>query len=402
MTALTATALPEAAAIRLDITGAPIPAAPIVDDDFTVAAEATAWEGTTRPPSLPWVGTLTADGRVRLRQDAGDEPIGTVFEWSRDVTGLTAGQRYRVALEVAVETGSYFDRATIGENVAGAAPWSTITTGAAVQLVYDFTAAGTTATVVLQARTSGRAINMAVLGDNFTVTPVAATPPPATTILRVDANGARPVRLREGQEPIAGTMTITDYEAALVGPIRYDLTDSAGGIVTVSTTLEELVELPQLVVARLPQYRAAVQYVTGYTAARESTATVHDVIARTDPVVSLGVLRMRRGALTCWVPDYAGVAALESLAGLGQILHLRQPSHAGMDMYFAPGRTSPEYVDGRWLVSIDYVELAPPSGPLLGDVGWTYDDVATGYATYAQLRDAFPTYAALAIGAVSA
>ena len=394
MTTLTATPLPAEAAVRLDVAGAPVPTAPIIDDDFTVTAEATAWAG------FPYAGTRTDDDRVRLRADAETEPPGTVVLWQRPVTGLTPGQRYRLAITLQLEPFSYFDRVTLGENAAGFAPWATVSTAAPTALLFDFTAAGTTALATVEARTSGQAADMAILGDNFTVTPVAPATPP-TTIMRVDANGARPVRLRAGQEPIGGVMTITDYEAALVGPIRYDLTDSAGGTASVSTTLEDLVELPQLVVARLPQYRASIRSVTGYTGDRDSTATVHDVIGRRDPVVSLGVLRMRRGTLQCWAPDFPAVAELEALAGLGEVLHLRQPTHPGMDMYLAAGRTSPEYVDGRWIVSLDYTELATPSGPLLGDVGWTYDDVATGHASYAQARDAFPSYASLAVGPVA-
>lgn len=56
---------------------------------------------------------------------------------------------------------------------------------------------------------------------------ITGAPAGAVAITRVDANGSRPVRLRSGQTPISGSLTVTDYEAALTGPIRYDVVDSA-------------------------------------------------------------------------------------------------------------------------------------------------------------------------------
>lgn len=222
------------------------------------------------------------------------------------------------------------------------------------------------------------------------------------TIARVDANGARPVRLLAGQEPIAGDLTVTDYEPALAGDlIRYDVKDGAGVTVSASTTLAGVTR-PQLQLAALPQYRLALDLVTGYGADRAGTTTVHDVIGRTDPVVTLGRLGTRRGTLTLWAADHGAARAVEQLADRSNVLLLRQGDHSGMDLYFVATRTGVTPDDEatsprRWSVELDYVEVAAPTGNLLGALGWTFEDVAT-LGSFAALPATFATFTDLTVG----
>jgi hypothetical protein len=74
-----------------------------------------------------------------------------------------------------------------------------------------------------------------------------------------------------------------------------------------------------------------------------------------------------------------------------------------MDMYFLatelPAQPLAKTSQGwRWSVEFDYVELRSPSLPLLGAAGWTFDDVASGYPTFAAVRSTFADFDALLVG----
>jgi hypothetical protein len=67
---------------------------------------------------------------------------------------------------------------------------------------------------------------------------ITGAPAGAVVITRTDTNGTGLVRLRTGQLPIAGALTVTDYEPALLGGIRYDVVDAASVTTTASTALD--------------------------------------------------------------------------------------------------------------------------------------------------------------------
>lgn len=262
---------------------------------------------------------------------------------------------------------------------------------------------------------------------------VRGAPAGTVTITRVDANGTRPVRQLPGQTVIGGTLVAVDYEAALAGRppvtlpaaypgggvypgqviptdpwgdqakplIRYDVLDAAGARTSATTSLTG-VDFPQMQVAQVPQLRRALQSVTGYTAERATTTTVHQVIGRVDPVVTIGKMRLRTGTLTAWCADHAAAQAIEALAGRGQLLLLRQPDHPGLDLYFSTTRTtvapdSAQTERRRWSVALDYVETAAPRGDLLGSLGWDFDTVADA-GSFAALRATYATFTDLTVG----
>jgi hypothetical protein len=232
---------------------------------------------------------------------------------------------------------------------------------------------------------------------------ITGAPAGPVVITRTDANGTNLVRLRVGQAPIAGALTITDYEPALVGVLTYDVVDSALVTTTSSTTLAGLVSSPQITGVQLPGLDFQPQLITGYTAGREASSTVHDIVGRGDPVVVLGPTRTRKGRVEVWVADYAEGMDLIAVLAQARILMLRQPDHPGMDMYFLatsiPIEPLQKTAQGwRWSVEFDFVELRSPALPLLGAAGWTFDDVASGYASFASVRAVFADFDELLVG----
>lgn len=231
------------------------------------------------------------------------------------------------------------------------------------------------------------------------ITGAAAGP---VVITRADVNGSGPVRLRAGQVPIAGALTITDYEPALLGALTYDVVATGGAVATAATTLAGLVTRPQIGGVQLPALEFDPELVTGYEGSRESGSTVLRILGRSDPVVVLAPTRTREGSLDVWCRNYADAHDLELALAQARILMLRQPTYPGLDMYFNASSIAVSPLastrDGyRWQVTCDFVELRNPSLPLLGAVGWTFDDVAA-YASFATVRATFDDFDALLVG----
>lgn len=224
---------------------------------------------------------------------------------------------------------------------------------------------------------------------------ITGAPAGPVVITCTDANGSRVVRLRDGQEPIAGALTVQDVECALTGLLRYEVTDSAAAVTVATITLNAT--LPVISLVALPQDAVTVSLVTGYAATRTADSTVHEVIGRDDWLVTIGALRARRGPLTIWCADYAAAAALAGLCALREPMMLRQPTHPGMDMYFTPESVTVEPDQTRWRVILTYVEVRRPSGPLLGAAGWTCASVAA-YGSCQQIKSTFATCSALVVG----
>lgn len=229
---------------------------------------------------------------------------------------------------------------------------------------------------------------------------VTGAPAGPVTITRTDANGTAPVRLLPDQEPIAGVLTVYDYEAALDGTATYAATDSAA--VTVAAAALVNVPAPRLAAAVLPHLSATLAAVTDYDAARDSTATVHRPAFRSDALVVTGPMRYRSGTLTAWAGSYADARAVEEVLSSGEVALLRQPTYAGMDMYLtATGvRVSPlgdETTTRRWEVTVDYQEVKAPTGPVRSGAAWTLDGVEA-IGTFATVAATFATFTALTVG----
>lgn len=230
---------------------------------------------------------------------------------------------------------------------------------------------------------------------------ITGAPAGAVTITRSDVNGSRLVRLRAGQVPIAGALSIVDYEPALTGLVRYDVVDATPATTTASLPTGLNLATTVLGSTYLPQYVVTPLKLTGYEAGRESATILHEILEREDYLPTYGPMRYRRGTLTAWFATYSAARALDELCRRrGEPLVLRQPTHAGLDMYFTPtnSRVYPATEGATsWLVAIEYAEVGWPSGPLLGAAGWTCASVAA-YGTCAQVKADFATCADLVAG----
>lgn len=223
-------------------------------------------------------------------------------------------------------------------------------------------------------------------------------PEGAVTISRTDINGTGTVRLYAGQEPISGDLTATDYEPALNGTITYSVTDASGAIT--SQTMTSLgVIVPWLGVPVLPGFNTPLLLVLDYTASRGTTTTLHTIVDRADQVAVIGRLLGRVGRFRVRALNHGHAQAIVDLYNRGEIVQLRQPDHDRLDLTHVATRV--EYVHDperrEWWVDIDYTEIAAPVGPLLGSLGWTFEDVAV-YGTFDAVRRDFATFADLLVG----
>lgn len=224
------------------------------------------------------------------------------------------------------------------------------------------------------------------------------------TLTRTDANGTGPVRLLEGQEPISGALTVRDYEPALAGLVKYTVRDAQGTRTTVTTTMPTpAVPSPRLGLPVLPQYNVEVWNLRDYDDNREASHTVHHVVHRADPLVVMGLLRPRTGRLTFLQQDVAKANAIRGLYNRGEVALLRLWDAKGLDLYHVARSVSvrPEHHAAagqrRWAVDVDYVEVAKPTSPLLGALGWGFDDVAD-IGTFDAVLERFPTFADVVAG----
>lgn len=223
-----------------------------------------------------------------------------------------------------------------------------------------------------------------------------------TGILRSDANGSLvPVRTAQDALPSSGSLVVRDFEAAQ-GLVVYRVIDGgAGASASLSVDLGPQARLSAVV---LPQRLAVLELVTGYEAGRTAATTIHEVIDRDDPVPSLGPLRSRRGTMDVFCVDYAAALAVVAVYDTAEVVFLRQPFYAGLDMYHvADGAVSVRALIGegsrdRWQVTIPFVEVRRPADPVRGSIGWTYEMLRSTVASYAAVIEAFETYADLTVG----
>lgn len=390
-TALALTPNLATASVLLQITGAPTPSA----TPYTQGTGVDGWVATNG--TIAAGATYSGAAGFLLHANSGD---GADFATAtKTISGLTIGQKYRMTAYQ--KRGANSAEASIGVSGIGATTAIT-STSTWVKLEYVFTATATSHVLQCFCRgNSGFDTQGDVNFDDIKLEAVNASFRP-TTITRTDANGSRPVRLLNNQEPISGSMTVTDYEAAFTGTIRYDVVDAANVTTSASTNLNG-VTVPYLRAAVLPQLGGALEIVKDYRSSRNSLGIVHRPIGRVSPLIVTGALATREGTLTIWCSTYTNALAVAAAATNGDVLLLRQPTFAGLDMYLIAQTVDVNPDDrgtnGRqWIVEIDYIEVDVPSDPLQGAVGWTYSALAGSYASYAAARVAFTDYADLVAG----
>ena len=360
-------------ALLLQVTGAPNPPAMVYASSFAAGVDgwtnggsAVLSANTTRtPPSLSVKG-----------------PVGTTGDGvaQRALTGLTVGQPHRFRLTAAQVRGDV--KVLVKDTASGTVLSTTAYLSPAglggliyPEVTFTPTAADVTLQVIVrQTMTLGSQRGQY---DVHTITVQNIGAWQGTTIYRTDQNGTDvPVREAPGGQDVAGgTMTVTDWEAALVGEVSYRVVDGLGGTATalldatantgsgVWLTLPATAN-PAAGPAGAPQ-AAPVQLVTGFSEEAVTTGTTHQIIGRPDKIANPGPLSTRSGTVECWTSEYVLAKEIRALLATGEVAMLRQPTFQGMDAYFVTGRVAvaphDERTDPRrWSVAVDYDEVVSP------------------------------------------
>lgn len=351
----------------LAVTGAPNPPATAYTSNF--AAGVDSWTATGSGVSLS-VFTSSYGGKKSLHMESNTGPVTA----SRTVTGLTVGAQYKVSMLFFTNRG----QTRLGVSGIGTTSW---VSGGKVgyqapfteaALSYTFTATATSHTITVEGQKAPTTIDLYF--DTIKVAPSGTWL--GTTIYRTDANGTS-VPVREdagGQDVSGGNMTLTDWEAALVADVTYEVVDGLGATATTTTAhtgtqieLGAWLTLPVTAVpsAGTPPLAVELALVTDYDAAAESTGTMHQVIGRTDKIGNPGPLSTRTGTLEIYAGDYPTAKAVRDLLAPGVVGMFRQPTNLGMDLYFTATRVEeaprPEETDPvRWRVAVQFEEVAVP------------------------------------------
>ena len=214
------------------------------------------------------------------------------------------------------------------------------------------------------------------------------------TLIRADVNGTRPVRTRAGTFPSAGagTLTITDHEAALTGLVVY----RAAGLEAWTSFAPGL--LPRITLPFNPELTVPLDTVTVFNGSRPQSATVHEIIGREDPIVVSAGMKSRRGSLEVIFDDYRQAADVENMLKLGKTAMYRQSENPGQDFYFHPLTVEIEPDETCWKLSVGYVALRAPAGDRAA-YGWTFAALAAlPGATFASVATGYESFQTLTIG----
>lgn len=200
---------------------------------------------------------------------------------------------------------------------------------------------------------------------------------------------------------LASPLLLTDYEAASGAVTYYAATATDTSTAATSWALAG----PWLFVPVMPNYSAQLQTVLDYSASANSLGTIHELLGRTDPVAVMRGMGSRAGSLSLWCKSFSDAATVVEAVKRGQVLMLRQPEHAGMDMYFAATgyNIKPLTTEGAatvWAVDVGYRQVARPLAALAGSLGWTFAALAAAYPTFATLPGKYTSFQTLRINEV--
>lgn len=350
----------------LQITEAPMPGAVRYSNGAEDGLDGWgAFGGTTVTVSTAAVIAGTKSWRVAF---PGDHPATSGM--SRNVTGLTVGNTYRLTAYIMVAGDAPAMKITVGGS-----EYSSATTLRDVpqKRTFTFIATATTMPMRIVSNTVSPTTATEVFVDTISVAPIATGD---TTITRSDINGTNiPVRLAVGQGIVGGSLTVEDHEAALAGPIEYVVTDGAGAVVTKTVFLDKAT-VPHLTVALRPSFRHKVSgAVTNYQEGREANHTIHEIIGRSDVVAVLGRLKQRRGTIVFRELSRLVAERINSVYFAAETVLIRYPYdpligitavgdmyHLGMNVTMIPEGEVNEAGEQHWTVTVEYIEVIRPEG----------------------------------------
>lgn len=354
-------------------------------------------------PYYPTVGRFEATAGASANYAADTQMV------HRTVTGLTIGRSYRVSMSLFAYLSTNTSSPTLRTRVGVVGKSETAATTTSWQSV-DFVATATShviyaklADAITATDTADGILNVQYVRvvDRYTdLTDIYSL----VALTRSDVNGSAPVRLAADQEFDEGSLIATDYESALTGLVAYEAillnsTTSLQERVSATATLAGQVTRPVLSPATLPQFQTSVRMVTNrYSATRASMGTVHDVIGRPDPLVTLGALKTRADSYELLVDSYEQGRAIQEVYQRGEVVLLRDPTVPAADMYHVATRVTLVPDQTAWLMTVAYVEVVRPTGPLLGALGWTFDAALTALGTFNGARAAYPTFNDYTVG----
>jgi hypothetical protein len=218
-----------------------------------------------------------------------------------------------------------------------------------------------------------------------------------TRVRRTDVNGTADVRTLTGQLPhpvVGGVLIMDDYEAGH-GSARYTVTTAAG---SVTGTIVHTLNGPWLGTPENPQFSVAVRSFTDYGASGQTLSTVHEPEGRNvPPIVIVRGASTRRGNMRIEGGAYPDALKILRIFQRGQTMLLRQPEHAGMDMYFIPMNfeivTAAAWGKGSLFdVSLSYIEVGRPAGAMSGSLGWTWAELEAAFPTWAAVEEAYASW----------
>lgn len=229
------------------------------------------------------------------------------------------------------------------------------------------------------------------------------------TLRRDDVNGEHLVLRRAGHGG-GTTITIVDQDPARYGLIRYTLVTTEAGTDTVLATERATITMPPatsgpiLHLPVLPQHRVTAAAVTDLAPTVRARYTAHEVIGRTDPVLTLARAHPVTGRLTLRMRDAATAYAALALYARGDVALLRLTEAGGArDLWHLAesADATPQHTTttGRWWdVTVSYLQVpAPSAGGQLGEMTWTFEDVAAAH-TFNGVDNNYADLDAVAVG----
>ena len=229
---------------------------------------------------------------------------------------------------------------------------------------------------------------------------VTGLPAGTITITRADVNGTAVVLRRTGHTG-SGSITVTDTGPARHGLVRYTAT-AGGASQHADTQLPPADPGPVLHLPVRPHFRVQALALLEASRRVDGGHITHDVIGRPDPVLTLGRARTGGGTFTLRVPDAATADAVADLYARGDVAQLRMADPGAADLFHVADdvQTSPAPPAGptrRWDVSVSYLSVPAPPGPVAGAYTWTFSDV-TDVGSFADVAAGFADFDALAVG----